>query len=408
MSRRHHRTQHGFSLIEAAVSLVLLGLISVVLWRFIETANQQQHVRQQQSLLSRADHALLGYSLSQHRLPCPASDTAGRENCASVATSGYLPYLTLGLPDQGAGRIRYGVLRAPGKINLTASITERTLKVLRATVDTNTGSTLSFTEDYAQDTWAQNFCLRLNGAMRLDGANLSDLLQTGAAAASGPRRLSAYALALPTGAGGFSAQQGDGSAASGPGFDAPRRAHDPTADDNILAVSPRTLWQRLRCGDLVAATARAHPNIALSAGVLRQATYDYAEQLGLILELADIATMSAAAEALVSVASIATAAGELSEAMGGAITSYGVGTGAVIGAGIALAQAILGTALSVTATGLAAAAQVDARINRDAVRCSSSNPTETISLCGQIRGLYTDINTNVDTTLRAGGTRYVN
>ncbi|WP_033840099.1 type II secretion system protein, partial [Bordetella bronchiseptica] len=80
---RRARRQRGFSLVEAAISLVILGIITVALWRFIDFSGRNTQAGQVDDLLARADRALIGYALAHARLPCPASSTAGMENCGA-------------------------------------------------------------------------------------------------------------------------------------------------------------------------------------------------------------------------------------------------------------------------------------------------------------------------------------
>ena len=129
----------GFTLVEMAIVLVILGFILAALLLPLRT--QRELVFQSQTLttLEIAKRALLGFAQSQGRLPCPATATSnvdpgslGKENplggtrnvtppvavpnCAAYA--GYLPAATLGLqPVDGSGfvldawnnRIRYAI-----------------------------------------------------------------------------------------------------------------------------------------------------------------------------------------------------------------------------------------------------------------------------------------------------------
>lgn len=113
MQARHSRRQGGFTLVEMAVVLVILGVIGVILARWMGTTTLEHTHALQRTLLQRADDAVLGFATIQHRLPCPDTDGDGLENCDGSAVA-MLPYRTIGLPDARAARVRYGVLRRAG------------------------------------------------------------------------------------------------------------------------------------------------------------------------------------------------------------------------------------------------------------------------------------------------------
>lgn len=102
------RRQRGLSLVEVAIASVILGACGVMLWGVIDRQAKVAHVDRSITLIDRANDALLAYGYLHGRLPCPAPLTAGMESCDGK-DSGFLPYLTLGLPDAAAGRVRYRV-----------------------------------------------------------------------------------------------------------------------------------------------------------------------------------------------------------------------------------------------------------------------------------------------------------
>ena len=52
---------------------------------------------------------MTAFAAANSRLPCPAADTNGNEDCSR--TVGLLPFRSIGLPDSRAGLLRYGVYR---------------------------------------------------------------------------------------------------------------------------------------------------------------------------------------------------------------------------------------------------------------------------------------------------------
>jgi type II secretory pathway pseudopilin PulG len=117
----------GFTLAELAVAF---AVVSLVLWGALGTLSAQTEMRghdETRRRLQAAVQALLGFAVTQRRLPCPAlgastgdESPAGGGACASFY-GGFLPAKTIGLqPTDAAGyaldawghRIRYAVSNA--------------------------------------------------------------------------------------------------------------------------------------------------------------------------------------------------------------------------------------------------------------------------------------------------------
>jgi prepilin-type N-terminal cleavage/methylation domain-containing protein len=98
--------QRGFSLIEIAIGLMIIGLIASSMIASIRQQTEQRRVAETKSSLSQARDAVIAYLTSQGRLPCPASATSnGQEailsNSSGIITctleAGFLPAVTLGM-----------------------------------------------------------------------------------------------------------------------------------------------------------------------------------------------------------------------------------------------------------------------------------------------------------------------
>jgi prepilin-type N-terminal cleavage/methylation domain-containing protein len=109
-SRTNSRTKStGFTLVEIAVVLVIMGLIAAMLFAGIRSATTSSRYKATSQALQNADAALVNYvSLTRH-LPCPAKGNlvvgdpaAGVAlvtcNNAGDQTNGVVPWVTLGIP----------------------------------------------------------------------------------------------------------------------------------------------------------------------------------------------------------------------------------------------------------------------------------------------------------------------
>lgn len=97
-----HQTQRGFSLVEMAVVVVILGLVLGTLLLPIQAQRSVALQTQTNDLLATAQKALISFAQTQGRLPCPAIEAstglespAGGGMCA--VSNGFLPAATLGV-----------------------------------------------------------------------------------------------------------------------------------------------------------------------------------------------------------------------------------------------------------------------------------------------------------------------
>jgi prepilin-type N-terminal cleavage/methylation domain-containing protein len=137
------RREHGFTLVELAVVVLVVGLLIGSLLVPLSTQVDQRNAAETQRRLEDAREALLGFAATNDRFPCPASSTSnGQESFCTNGTGGcgaellippshgrcfksdgFLPGLTLGLNNldassyaldgypltSGQGRIRYAL-----------------------------------------------------------------------------------------------------------------------------------------------------------------------------------------------------------------------------------------------------------------------------------------------------------
>ena len=142
-----YRHAQGFTLIEMAIVLLIMGLLLGAGLTVLSTQIEQQKIKDTQRLLEDAKDALIGFALANGRLPCPAtaasngleSPIGGGACSASLAAhDGFLPAATLGIPGVDANgflpdawqtstnRIRYAVsaANAPGPNANAATTTD--------------------------------------------------------------------------------------------------------------------------------------------------------------------------------------------------------------------------------------------------------------------------------------------
>ncbi len=107
--RLNFKLSLGFSLVEMAVVLIILGFVLGALLMPVQVQRQQQAQLQTENLLEISKKSLIGYAQSQGRLPCPATNngTAAFPDDQGVANPstgglcaqqvGFLPAATLGI-----------------------------------------------------------------------------------------------------------------------------------------------------------------------------------------------------------------------------------------------------------------------------------------------------------------------
>ena len=114
------RRQHdGFTLIEVAMSLAVVGLVFGALLAPMAAQIERRQYRATEAGMEAIARALIGFAQSRGRLPCPDHDFDGLEevDCSATGadgrprTHGLLPFADLGVPpeDYWGRRYRYAV-----------------------------------------------------------------------------------------------------------------------------------------------------------------------------------------------------------------------------------------------------------------------------------------------------------
>lgn len=319
MKLRHR----GFSLVELSVTLAIVGVVGLLLWRLLPVARDAAQGALPAEQLRQAQSAIEGFVTLNHRLPCPADDASGQENCAGGA-AGRTPWRTLGL-SRAYGNLRYGVYRSGGGDLAQAQARQTPLLPPGYSATVVNGL---------------DFCVNLKVLAR--SASGAGLTAAGLDAA--------YALAHPGVNGAFEGLNVTG-------FDLPGKAATSNYDDSVAAAGMSELSGRLGCPGVLAMANVAARSAYASYDIHRGAqlfvdyrTFAYATKVantkfaGANLGIATLGLVSATAKV---VSAVAVAANSLGVGIGTVLAAvYGIG-GAVaveVIAGAQLGLAVVGEA----------------------------------------------------------------
>lgn len=256
----------GFSLVELAVVLVIIGVVGIFVWRWIVATREPMQRPAMQRQLSEAQSAVEGFVLANHRLPCAAATENGNESCAD-ASAVRLPWRTLGLGSEFS-RLHYGANRGAAldlAVLPSASVSpDLNLDFPGMPVVPTYPATMTYTPVFgasasvvaaadrarAAITAASLRRAAVNGldwcrVVRQFAGNpaVAGVLNAGNVSTSLPV---AFVLVHPGNNGQF---DGNNAVGASPAwrFDLPGRPQDPQYDDLMLAVGPADLAARVGC-----------------------------------------------------------------------------------------------------------------------------------------------------------------
>ena len=237
----------GFSLIELAVVLVVIGASGMVFWQFLPRLKGLPVIAKLTApTLSRAEDALNGFILANSRLPCPDTTGTGAEDCSVSAgapppTMGWLPHRTLGI--SLSERVRYGVYRAPAVAPASVT-TDGDLAALQDRHTPLLPPGVTSTQSNGLD-----FCAALRNLAATPGTVLSTSVSLNG--------LQTVPIAYGMAVAGATDADGDGSLFDGLNlaagqFAASSTAHSSTYDDQSTTVGITELFTRLGCASRLA------------------------------------------------------------------------------------------------------------------------------------------------------------
>lgn len=385
--------KRGYTLIELALSLVVIGVITVVVWRFGSSAGQRIDQMEAPQTLIAADQALVGFIAAHHRLPCPDTSGNGTEDC--TASVGRLPVVALGLARADLLNVRYGVFRSAANNADLAVASDRYFPLL-ASIPPSAGIGSSGITAPLGSVNGIDFChaVRLAGALPGGASSLSTALNIRTPNSTIIKNV-AYALSLP-GTGSDPATNQNAVANS---FASPGQPISMGYRDSVLAVDFGQIFDRLSCGGILASAGHSHPNAASAAAIMRGAFLDYKVQLDLEAELSDVGVLSAGVGVASAAGGLLSAASETLTAASETVLSLGALAPVIALAAVGVALSAAGVVSAAFALDSAITTQT---IAHDRVKEFSGTDPTSIHLLEDAGILATTLRANVVAADAAG------
>jgi prepilin-type N-terminal cleavage/methylation domain-containing protein len=342
-----NKRSSGFTLVEMAVGLVVLGLLLVLAWRIGFGAAQRIRDVEAPQALQAADQALLGFAAAHSRLPCPDTTGQGNEQCGNGNSIGALPWRTLGLARADVRGLRYGVYRDGVELDLSGPSAEDSFRPFLALEPSAAGIAPTAYNQALGQANGLDLCDRLRQGAGLNTPVTRTALhiaRPGAASAPGvPLKHVAYAIAMPD-------ARSDPDQAlnrSGNGFGAPGQAISADYGDHVLVADFNGLFDRMACAGVLTAAGHSHMNAATSSALMLSAMYDYRVQLVLSEDMAKVAVQAASAGVISATAATTTAASGLTTATATTVATMGTAAPMIAFAAAEIASNALALAASI-------------------------------------------------------------
>lgn len=385
--------EKGFSLLELAVVLVIIGVLTSATVFFFQQHDEVPllQTETEKGSLRALENALHGFIYANNRLPCPDTNGDGLENC--TADIGTVPERTLGLagPAINSSRIpyRYGVFRkantlTPAEDMDLAVAKDRFLPLLPVA-----GSVKVALETPLNQINGIDFCQALRTAA-ISGNDTAEVHVS----SGGIWNNVAYVLVDP----GQRDASGDGNLldginGTGTGWELSSRAQSSVYDDTVRAADFDHLFTRLGCSGVISAAVHSHANTALAAAVARDSFVDYNVQLGLIADLAAAQVEAGEAGVLTAAAGLANVTSTSAIATAETILSAGATAGLAALVAVAVAAHAGATVLAAELKSLFETIKTHADNNvtcfNSGINCdpgvSGNLPSQSVTLATSIR-----------------------